>query len=138
MNRCISDSANIKRQMVITEEHNNIPATVVHRITGEVSTEEVEIGIAELVKILDNAIQRYVPINLIINAKGVKFSSLVAHKTWSLGLESYPALREKINYCAFILDDSPNARAEKELMESERLKFFFDLDEGVKWLREKA
>jgi hypothetical protein len=75
---------------------------------------------------------------LIINAKGVKFTSLVAHKTWSQGLEPYPALREKIIYCAFIFDDSPNARAEKELMTSERLKFFFDLAEGVKWLREKA
>jgi len=124
--------------MIITEEHNNIPATVVHRIDGEVSTEEVEVGIAGLVRILDNAIQRYVTINLIINAKGVKFTSLAAHKTWSQGLEPHSALREKINYCAFILDDSPNARAEKELMESERLKFFFDLAEGVKWLREKA
>jgi hypothetical protein len=36
-----------------------------------------------------------------------------------------------------VFDDSPNARAEKKFMENERLKFFFDFDEAVNWLRSK-
>jgi hypothetical protein len=120
--------------MIDTAEYGNIQATLIHRITGEIDTPEVEAGVAKLVEMLHISVQKYGTINLIINAKGVKFMSLVAHKSWSQGIEPYPALREKIYHCAFILDDSPNARAEKELMESERLKFFFDLAEGVNWL----
>jgi hypothetical protein len=120
--------------MITTEEYKKNPDTLTHRVTGEIGTEEVEAGVAKLVEMLHISVQKYGTIKLIINAKGVKFTSLVAHKSWSQGLEPYPSLREKVNYCAFILDDSPNARAEKELMESERLKFFFDLAEGVNWL----
>ena len=124
--------------MIKTEEHNSIPATLIHRITGEIGDEDVKMGVAELLEMLRLAIQKHGAINLIINAKGVVFSSLTVHKTWSQGLEQRPDLKEKIHYCAFILDDSPNARAEKELMESNRLKFFFELDEGVNWLRGNA
>ncbi len=117
--------------MINTEKHKNLPATLFHRITGEIGTEEVKTGVAELVEMLRTAIQTHGTVNLIIDAKGVRFTSLKAHKTWSLGLEECPALKGNISYCAFVLDDSPNAQAEKELMESERLKFFFELDQGV-------
>jgi hypothetical protein len=123
--------------MITTTEYKNIQTTLIHRITGEINTEEVKIGIDELVKILDKAVQKHGTINLIINAKGVNFASLIAHRTWSQGLDNFPTIREKINYCAFVLDDSPNGRAEKEFMDSERLKFFFDFDEGINWLRDK-
>ncbi len=123
--------------MIRTEEYKDIPATLIHRITGAIGTEEVKAGVAVLANLLDSSVQKHGTINLIIDAKGVTFESLLAHQTWSQGLKPYPALREKISYCAFTLDDSPNARAEKELMENERLKFFFAFDEGVKWLRNK-
>ncbi len=123
--------------MIDTSEYGNIQATLIHRITGEIDTEEVAAGIAVLVSTLNITVQKHGTINLVIDARGVQFTSLLAHKTWSLGLEPYRALKEKIIYCAFILDDSPNARAEKELMENERLKFFFDFDGGVAWLRDR-
>ncbi len=123
--------------MITTTEYNGIRATVIHRITYEIDIEEVETGIEEFVIILDKAVQKYGSINLIINAKGVRFLSLIAHKTWHQALDDFPNLKEKIQYCALILDDSPNARAEKEFMEHERLKFFFDFGEAVKWLRNK-
>ncbi len=115
----------------------DIQATVIHRITGQINTEEVKIGIDELVEILDKAVQKQGTINLVINAKGVSFAGLIAHRTWSQGLDNFPTIREKINYCAFVLDDSPNGRVEKEFMDSERLKFFFDVDEAINWLRDK-
>jgi len=70
----------VNLKMINTTEYKDIQATVIHRITDEINTEEVEIGIEVLVKILDKAVQKYGSINLIINAKGVRFSSLVAHK----------------------------------------------------------
>ena len=124
--------------MIKTEEHKNIPATLIHSITGEIGDEDVKMGVAELLERLQLAIQKHGTINLIINAKGVSFSGLTVHKTWSQGLEQRPDLKKKIHYCAFILDDSPNAKAEKELMESNRLKFFFEFEEGVNWLRGKG
>ncbi len=124
--------------MINTEKHKNLPATLIHRITGAIGTEEVNTGLAELVEMLRTAIQTHGTINLIIDAKGVRFTSLEAHKTWSLGLEQCSALKGNISHCALVLDDSPNARAEKELMESERLKFFFELDQGVMWLKDKT
>ncbi len=124
--------------MIDTEEHKNIPATLIHRITGEIGTPEVEAGVARLINMLNIAVQKNDMVNLIIDARGVQFASLLAHKTWSQGLEPYRTLKEKIIYCALILDDSPNARAEKELMESERLRFFFDFDEGVAWLGDRS
>ncbi len=102
--------------MINTKEYKDIQATVIHRITDEINTAEVEIGIEELVKILDRAVQKYGSINLIINAKGVRFSSLIAHKTWRQAPDNFPGIKEKIKYCALVLDDSPNARAEKEFL----------------------
>jgi hypothetical protein len=123
--------------MITTAEYKDVRATLIHRITGEINTEEVKIGIAAFVELLDNAIQKYGTINLIIDAKGVNFTSLPAHRTWSQALDNFPTIKEKINYCAFAIDDSPNGRAEKELMNSERLNFFFDFDEAINWLRDK-
>jgi len=123
--------------MINTAEYGHIPATLIHRITGEIDTPEVEAGVVQLISMLNIAVQKHDMINLIIDARGIQFTSLLAHKTWSLAFEPYRALKEKIFYCALILDDSPNARAEKELMESERLQFFFDFDAGVAWLRER-
>lgn len=124
--------------MINTKEYKDIRATVIHRITEEIDTEEAEIGIDELVEILDKAVQKYGSVNLIINAKGARFSSLLAHKTWRQAPDNFPAgITEKINYCALVFDDSSNARAEKEFMEDEKLRFFFDFDEAVHWLRSK-
>ena len=110
--------------MINTTEYKDIQATLIHRITGEIDTGEVKIGIDELAKILDNAVQKSCALNLIIDARGVLFMSLIAHRTWSQALDNFPTIREKIKYCAFILDDSPNGRAEKEFIDSERLIFF--------------
>jgi hypothetical protein len=123
--------------MISTTEYKDIQATVIHRITDEISTEEVKVGVDELVETLNNAVRKYGSINFIINAKGMTFSSLIAHKTWHLALDNSMHLKEKIRYCALVFDDSPNARAEKKFMENERLKFFFDFDEAVNWLSSK-
>ncbi len=56
---------------------------------------------------------------------------------WRQAPDNFSNIKEKIKYCSLILDDSPNARAEKEVMEHETLKFFFDFDEAIRWLQSK-
>ncbi len=123
--------------MITTAEYKDIHATVIHRITDEIDTKEVEIGVEELVRTLTEAIQKYGSINFIVNAKSLRFSSLIAHKTWHLALDNFPDIKEKIKYCALVVDESPNTRAEKEFIENERLRFFYDFDEAINWLRNK-
>ncbi len=124
--------------MISTAEYKESRATLFHRITGAIDTAEVRIGIEELIGKLDQAVQKFGSINLLIDAQGVRFTSLIAHKTWSQGLQNSPGLKEKIRYCAFVIDDSANGRAEKEFMDSERLQFFFSFEEAVSWMRNRV
>jgi methyltransferase (TIGR00027 family) len=44
-------------------------------------------------------------------------------------------IKGKTNYTAIIVPDSLIGRGEKELMDTEKTKFFFDFDEGSNWLQ---
>jgi len=44
-------------------------------------------------------------------------------------------ITEKVNYIAIVLIYSPHTKAEKELMETETVQFFFDFKEGINWLQ---
>ncbi len=123
--------------MITTAEFKDIRATLVHRISGEIAIDEAGSGAATLVRMLDSTIRRYGTVNLIIDAKGANFTGLISHRTWSQVLDEFPSIKKKINYCVLILDDTQKGRAEKELMDSERLRFFFDFDEAVNWLRDQ-
>ena len=54
-------------------------------------------------------------------------ADLQAHKAWSQGFARNPALQAHVQYVALIDDDTPPFRAERELMETEWLRFFVDL-----------
>ncbi len=123
--------------MLITEKHKDIRATVMHRISGDVTIEDAERGVKEAVEIIETDIQQDGRINVIINMQGANFTSLMAHKTWRQGIGTASAIRQKIDYVIMIIGDSPQGRAEKEFMQTETLKFFFDLDEATKWLRDR-
>lgn len=102
------------KRMIITEKNKEIPATVVHRITGDITVEEAEWAVKAAVELFESEIEKCGNINVIINAQGVNFTSLIAHKTWSVGLRSgCDPLKERINYGIMVLDDVPNARAER-------------------------
>jgi hypothetical protein len=136
--KTLSPTGSSKQKMIITEEYKTLQAVFVHRITGDITVEDAEKGVRDAIKVFEAGIARYDTINVIINTQGLNFTSLIAHRTWRQGLEDCSALRENIHYVIMVLGDSPRGRAEKEFMESDRLKFFFDLDEGIKWLREKT
>jgi hypothetical protein len=119
--------------MIKTTEYKNIPATIMHQITGVVDVEEVKRGINEAYEDINKVIHRYGRFNLIIDMRGISFTDLIAHKMWKNWSQSR-LIEEKVNYIAIVLVDSPHTKAEKELMETETVQFFFDFNEGSNWL----
>jgi hypothetical protein len=111
--------------MIKTTEYKMIPATILHQITGVIDVEEVKRGINKANEVINKVIHIYGRFNLIIDMRGISFTDLIAHKTWKIWSLSR-LIEEKVNYIAIVLVDSPHTRAEKELMETETLQFFFD------------
>jgi len=120
--------------MIKTTEYKTIPATIMHQITGVVDVEEVKRGINEANEVINKVIHRYGSFNLIIDMRGLSFTDLAAHKTWKTWSQT-SLIEEKVNYTAIVLGDSPHTRAEKELMETDKVQFFFDFNEGSNWLQ---
>lgn len=120
--------------MINTSEYKRIPATIMHQITGEIDVKEAKRGINEANEVIDNVIHKYSMFNLIIDLRGISFTDLAAHKIWKIWSQNR-LFKEKLNYIAFILVDSPHTRAEKELMETEKVQFFFDFNKGCNWLQ---
>ena len=123
--------------MIKTIEYKKIPATIMYQITGEIDVEEVKRGMNEAYEVIDKVIHKYGMFNLIIDLRGLSFTDLVVHKTWKIWSQSR-LIEEKVKYIAIVLADSPHTRAEKELMETETVQFFFDLNEGIIWLQSSA
>ena len=123
--------------MIRTEGYKVIPATIVHRLTGKITSEDVESGIEEAANTFHVMDDRHGKLNLIVDTRGLLFADLKAHETWSRWLKTNSTMKRKVNFVVIVTDDSPNARAEKEGMETEKMKFFLDFDEGVSWLRNK-
>lgn len=119
--------------MIKTTEYKKIQATIMHQITGAIDVEEVKRSINEANEVINKVIHRYGRFNLIIDLRGISFTDLAAHKTWKIWSKSR-LIEEKVNYIAIILVDSPHTRAEKELMDTETVHFFFDFNEGSNWL----
>jgi len=123
--------------MIETIECKMIPATIMHRITGDIDVEEVKSSISEANEAMNKIIDKYGMFNLIIDLRGISFTDLAAHKTWKIWSQSR-LITEKVNYIAIVLVYSPHTKAEKELMETETVQFFFDLNEGINWLQNSA
>lgn len=121
--------------MIETTEYKKIPAAILHRVTGKTDINEVKSGIAEAEEIIDKVIHEYGRFNLILDPRGHDFADLAAHKMWKMWLIQDVPSKGKTNYTAIIVPDSLIGRGEKELMDTEKTKFFFDFDEGSNWLQ---
>ena len=120
--------------MIETMECKMIPATIMHRITGDIDVEEVKRSINEADEAINKIIDKYGRFNLIIDLRGISFTDLAAHKTWKIWSQS-KLITEKVNYIGIIVVCSQHTKAEKELMETKTVQFFFDLNEGINWLK---
>ncbi len=120
--------------MIETIECKMIPATIMHRITGNIDVEEVKRSINGANEVMNKIIDKYGRFNLLIDLRGINFTDLASHKTWKIWLQTR-LITEKVGYVAIVLVYSPHTKAEKESMETETVQFFFDFNEGIYWLQ---
>ncbi len=67
--------------------------------------------------------------------RGYVFDNLESHKIWSIDFKQNSLLSEHVGRVALVGDPSPNLFAEKEMLETEELKFFTDFNLAYEWLK---
>ncbi len=121
--------------MIETKITNEIPLIVYHCVTGEMSEEEAAVGASKAMSIINNIVGKNMRFNLVMDMRGYLFDNLNAHKIWSIELKEQNTLKENVDRVALIGDDTNKFRAEKELMESDVLKFFTELEVANQWIK---
>jgi hypothetical protein len=120
--------------MIETSLSPTLAATVLHRVTGVIDQQQAEQGAAEALRFVLQLSSEHGSINLVLDLRGKHFQDLQAHKAWSQGFARNPALQGHVRYAAIIGDDTPPFRAEQELMDTERVRFFVDITIAQDWL----
>ncbi len=120
--------------MIETLRSPTLAATVLHRVTGLIDQQQAEQGAAEALRFVQQLSREHGLINLVLDLRGKDFQGLQAHKAWSQGFARNPALQGHVRYVAILGDDTPSFRAEQELMDSERVRFFVDATLAEQWL----
>ena len=120
--------------MIETSLFPTLAATVLHRVTGAVDQPQAEQGAAEALRFVHQLAHEHGPLNLVLDLRGKNFQDLQAHKAWSQGFARNPALQGNVQYVAIIDHDTALFRAERELMENDRVRFFVDVASAQEWL----
>jgi SpoIIAA-like len=120
--------------MIETSLSPALAATIVHRVIGVIDRQQAEQGAAEGLRFVQQVLTEHDPINLLLDLRGKHFQDLQAHKAWSEGFARNPVLQGHVRSVAIIGDDTPAFRAEQELMDTERVRFFVDVAVAQAWL----
>lgn len=110
------------------------PPIVYHRISGRINKDEAAEGAAKAITLIKSIVKNDTKFDLIMDLRGYIFADLAAHKTWSLEFKNQTILKDYAQRIAIIGDCTEKFVAEKELMESSRLKFFTEFDPAYSWL----
>ncbi len=117
-----------------TEILSQNPTVVVHSISGKMGELEAKEGATFAIEIISNLFDGDAKINLILNMKDYIFDNIDSHRIWSSGFKEHRVLKESVGNIAIVGKHSEQLNAEKELMETETLKFFSDLTAASNWL----
>jgi hypothetical protein len=131
-------SINYNRVMITTTRSPHLPATVVHRVHGSVDRSQAEQGAAQALTFVRALSAEIGTLRLLLDMRGKQFVDLQAHRAWSQGFARNPALHGLVGYVAILGDDTPEFRAERELMDSDRVRLFVDAALVEQWLRQAA
>lgn len=63
--------------------------------------------------------------------------TLSAHRLGAIGCKEHKEIQARVERVAAVAKGTPGFRAEKELMETERHRFFSDVGEALLWLKTK-
>jgi len=120
--------------VIYTQLSPTLPATLIHRATGEIDLQQAENGAHEALQQVEDYAAQQGPLNLLLNLRDIRFQNMQAHRAWSLGFARNPTLQNFVQRVAILASDSPNSRAEQAMLGTDRLQFFFDLAACEQWL----
>ncbi len=114
------------------------PLTVYYPVPPFTNEDMVRRRVDEAKKVIGSLLEQADSFNLLLDFRGFPETpegyNLNAHRTWSAEFKYSPMVQEHVEHAALLGNDSPQFRAERELMETERMKFFTDEDEAHRWL----
>ena len=121
--------------MIETILSPTLAATVLHRVTGVIDQQQAERGADEALRFVQRASSEHGLLNLVLDLREKHFEDLQAHRSWSQGFARNPALQGCVGYVAILGEDTPAFRAEQELMQTERVRFFVAMALAEQWLK---
>lgn len=124
-------------RMIETSRSQRLAATVYHRVSGSVDRRQAEQGAAAALRFVEQLASAHGPVKLLLDLRGKQFADLQAHKAWSEGFARNPALQRLVCAVAIVADDTPAFRAEQELLTTEGVQFFVDVQRAEQWLAAK-
>jgi hypothetical protein len=127
-------SPGIISRMIETQLSSTLPATVLHRVAGTIDHQQAERGAAEALRLVQQLSSQHGPLNLVLDLREKHFEDLQAHRAWSQGFARNPALHGHVQRVAIVGDDTPAFRAEREMLQTERVGFFVDVEDAQAWL----
>ncbi len=113
------------------DENNRI---VCHSIRGKMSVKTALTGVEDALEFVRRVVKKYGRFNLLLDVKEYIFEDIEAHKVWSLGFKENEILKKYVIKTAVVGEDSLKLQTEKEMMETDQLSFFTDIDEAADWL----
>jgi hypothetical protein len=120
--------------MIETSRSRTLAATVCHRVSGTVDRRQAEQGAAAALQFVEQLATTHGPVNLVLDLRGKQFTDLQAHKAWSEGFARHPSLQPLVRAVAIVGDDTPAFRTEQELLATERVQFFVEVQHAEQWL----
>ena len=121
--------------MIETKIVNQVPTIVHHRVTGTLSVNEAKSGSVKALSVVKQAVDLGNGLHLILDMRGYIFDNLESHKIWSIDFKQNRLLSEHVDCVAVVGDSVPKFFTEKEMMETDGLKFFTKCSLAYEWLR---
>lgn len=121
--------------MIETNILSEMPAIVLHRVSGRMSETVALAGVSDALSIITTLAKKQPKFGLLLDMRGYLIDDLAAHRLWSTGFKEHALLRMYVRAVAVVGDRTPKAEAEKGCLESDTIKFFYELDAAETWLR---
>lgn len=123
--------------MISTQTIQTSPHIILHKITGEISEAESQKGTNEAIACTQSSYKEHGRFHYLLDMRGYSFHTLEARRIWSLGFKTAKFIEDNVNLVAIVGDNNYTVRTEKELLESESLRFFWDVESALKWLEKE-
>lgn len=121
--------------MIETRLLSDSPEIVHHRVSGRLSEADALAGVNEAIVIIERLIKTQSAFSLLLDMRGYIFGDLASHKIWSQGFKEHELIKKHVKMVAVVADSSLSIKAEKDLLETSTLRFFFEPGAAKDWLR---